>query len=105
MTLKDWNIFLSHISDLSDWLPFIVWLFLPRSRRNELNNLGAYLLVNSLLKTTTLILLSVNRHFNTMLFYHLMAAAELVFLSLYLTSLLRINQPARWCLIFSFFVD
>ncbi|MDR7132556.1 hypothetical protein J2X69_004929 [Algoriphagus sp. 4150] len=85
MTLLDWNIILSHISDLSDWLPFFIFISLPKKVREEYNLLGAYLFTLGSLKTITLILLTIKGTFNTMPFYHLMAIVEATFLFLFIT--------------------
>lgn len=85
MNLFDWNVTLSHISDLSDWLPFIVWIFLPETKRNQYKLLGAYFFVLGFFKTTTLLLLLVKGQYNTMPFYHAMAIGEVSLLYLFLT--------------------
>jgi hypothetical protein len=94
MTLIDWNIFLSHLSDVSDWLPFLVWLWLPRSNRMPYLGLGAYLLVNSCLKTTTLVLLQRHGMYNTLPFYHVLAVAEVILLTAFLSR--RYAIPGQW---------
>ncbi len=92
MSLLDWNIILSHISDLIEWLPFFIWLSLPTSQRSPYRKLGAYLFVNGLLKSTTFILLTIYGRYNTMPFYHIMAYFEVVLLFLFFAEGLHIRQ-------------
>lgn len=85
MNLFDWNVTLSHISDLSDWLPFFVWIFLPEKKKNQYKLLGAYFFLVGFFKSTTLILLLIKGQYNTMPFYHAMAIGEVSLLFLFLT--------------------
>lgn len=96
MTLKEWNILLSHASDLADWIPFFIYSFLQKSIRKEYIFLGAYLLGNSLLKTCTLLILSFKGHTNTMVFYHIMALVEVICISAYFLRLNSISPRKIW---------
>ncbi|SFB50574.1 hypothetical protein [Algoriphagus aquimarinus] len=95
MNLLDWNIFLAHVSDVSDWLPFIAFISLPKKVRAEFNSLGAYLFIIGILKTITLVLLVYNGVFNTMQFYHLMACVEVTFLFVYLTRYFGLKKSSK----------
>ncbi|WPR73300.1 hypothetical protein [Algoriphagus sp. NG3] len=99
MTLLDWNIILSHISDLSDWLPFFVFISLPKKVRIEYDLLGAYLVSLGSLKTFTLILLTFKGPVNTMPFYHLMAIVEASFLFLFITGDFGLKKGSKTILI------
>lgn len=85
MNLFEWNVILSHVSDLSDWLPFIVWILLENKKKNQYKLLGAYFFLLGFFKSTTLILLLIKGQYNTMPFYHAMAIGEVSLLFLFLT--------------------
>jgi hypothetical protein len=92
MDLKHWNITLSHISDIADWFPFVVFALLPKIKRKEYELMGAYLLLNGALKTYTLVLIAIQGPVNTMLIYHIMAPLEVMLLYSYMASAHRF-QP------------
>ena len=92
MSLKEWNILLSHISDFSDWLPFIIWFFLPRIVRIKYRYLGAYLFFLGVLKVCTFLLIKSEGQVNTMPFYHLMALIEFILIFGYFAELIDLDR-------------
>ncbi len=86
MDLKSWNVVLSHLSDLSDWPPFFVFLLLPRSIKKKYKVLGVYFLLASSLKTATLFLAS--QRINTHGFYHALSLAEFTCLAIFYKQIL-----------------
>jgi hypothetical protein len=96
--LLDWNILLSYVSDLTDWLPLMIYFSLDKKRKILYRFLGAYLLINSILKTSTFVILNI-RTVNTLPFYHLLSVFEFVFLFLFFSQTLQL-QRGKWLLLF-----
>ncbi|HEY8934801.1 MAG TPA: hypothetical protein VIM65_06250, partial [Cyclobacteriaceae bacterium] len=101
MDLKYWNIVLSHLSDVSDWLPFFIFALLPVEKRKEYKLLGAYLLLMSLLKTSTLVLISIKGIVNTYWLYHIMALGEVISLYFYMMPSLPLKRSWMYSIILS----
>src|SRR5437879_6906308 len=99
MDLKYWNVALSHVSDVSDWLPFLAFILLSTDKRKEFKMLGAYLLLMGFLKTATYLLILVKGRVNTMWFYHLMAIVEVIGLYFYMVPSLSLKKPLVYGLI------
>ncbi len=90
MSLKDWNILLSQLSDLSDWLPLLVFLTLPSKGRKKYAVLGVYLLINSVLKMITLILAA--RSLHTIIVYHFLSVIEISTLFIFYSKILDLKK-------------
>lgn len=98
MNLLHWNIWLSYISDLADWFPLIVYMTLDQQKRRSYHLLGAYLFINSILKTSTFIILNVVL-VNTLPVYHVLALSEFFFLFLFFSQALG-WQKWKWLVVF-----
>jgi hypothetical protein len=96
MDLKHWNIVLSHLSDVSDWMPFFIFCLLPVEKRKEYKTLGAYLLLMSLFKTLTFLMISIKGHVNTYWLYHIMALVEVICLYFYLMPSLPLKRSLMY---------
>lgn len=100
VSLLDWNILFSHISDLSDWLPFLLFLSLPIKEKKKFSILGAYLFLMGILKSSTLLLLTFVGKVNTMPLYHIMAPLEVTLLILFYGRFLKIPMKSRIGILF-----